>query len=58
MVKKKMKSGLGSPNIDPEVKRRIHSLGGKASSGGGRKKGSKNKDSMNVAVLGAHQIHA
>ena len=42
-MKKKNKPGLGSSNIDPKVKHRIHSLGGKASHGGGRKKGSLNK---------------
>lgn len=34
---KKLKTGLGSKSIDPKVKRRIHSMGGKASKGGGRK---------------------
>lgn len=36
-VKKKLKPGLGSPNIDPAKKAWIQSLGGKASHGGGRK---------------------
>jgi hypothetical protein len=31
------KRGLGSPNIKPQDKARIQSLGGKASHGGGRK---------------------
>ena len=35
------KRGLGSPTIDPEKKKLIHVLGGKASKGGGRPLGSK-----------------
>lgn len=38
-------SGLGSPNIDPEVKRRIHSMGGKASTKKSNK-GTNERDSI------------
>lgn len=36
------KRGLGSPNMDPDRAREIHSEGGRASHGGGRKRGSSN----------------
>lgn len=41
--RKTANKGLGSKNIDPEVKRRIQSMGGKASHGGGRKPGTLNR---------------
>jgi hypothetical protein len=34
----KLKRGLGSVKMPKDLKTRIHSLGGKASHGGGRKK--------------------
>lgn len=38
MAKKRKKPGLGSDSIDPEVKRLIHSMGGKKSKRGKAKK--------------------
>ena len=36
------KRGLGSPNMDPDKARQIHSDGGRASHGGGRKRSGNN----------------
>ncbi len=38
MAEKKLNRGLRSPNMSKQDKKRIHRMGGEASSGGGRPK--------------------